>query len=268
MHKVSCNPKTLASHLEINTWKRTGKPKGSSQRQENGHSSPERQAGWSPTGAAEREGNGERGAAWPCPRGPAAAGAAPRTVRAGNSPVPSARSPGSGGRRGLARRGRESARGSTPEPRINVKQRGEGIKLGSSGMREGAAGSVYPTGSSRSCGQQGQNCPIYRAPARPAGCLPGVFPAGCSADTSRIASLSVCLFRYFWHGSRPPPAAAGAAAVAGGARRCPAGDPRRMRGCGRGTGDALRAAPSPSPVGSPRPALPRLRHLPGGRSKS
>lgn len=147
MHKVSCNPKTLASHLEINTWKRTGKPKGSSQRQENGHSSPERQAGWSPTGAAEREGNGERGAAWPCPRGPAAAGAAPRTMRAGNSPVPSARSPGSGGRRGLARRGKESARGSTPEPRINVKQRGEGIKLGSSGMREGAAGSVYPTGS-------------------------------------------------------------------------------------------------------------------------
>lgn len=91
------------------------------------------------------------------------------------------------------------------------------------------------------------------------GLLPGGFPAGCSAGTSRIASLCACLFRYFWHGSRPAPAAAGAAAVAGGARRCLAGDPRGMRGCGRGTAGALRAAPCPVPVGS---------HMPGGSSKS
>lgn len=88
---MSCTPKTLTPHLEINT----GKLKGSSQRQENRANSPERRAGWSPAGAAEREGGEERpGPARREPQ-PRALLRARRAVGAATSPLSAA--PGGGG---------------------------------------------------------------------------------------------------------------------------------------------------------------------------
>lgn len=238
MHKVSCNPKTLACHLEINRGKSGGgwgggEPKGSPQRRETGGNSPEGRAGRPAGGTAQHPvpfrsvpshpgAGGQRrreklGAARPCPpagtcRGPAARPSRRRYRRGRCSghdarrgqPRPRCQQPGQrrggGGWRGRGGNLPEGAR-QTRGLRLQGegKERGGRIKLGSSVMRREA----LP--------QQGR-CPPPGAP--PALSLPscgqpgqgcwrmpsGGSPAGCSAGTGRIASLRLRLliFLYFF----------------------------------------------------------------------
>lgn len=161
----------------------------------------------------------------------------------------------SGGRRGPGEGGnlQERARQSRG---LRLNSAGKELNWAPRGCERERQALCSTPGTPAAAGSQGRAVPFTgcrrdpRAPSRS-------FPASCSVGTSRMASLCVCLFRYFWHGSRPAPAAAGAAAGAGGARRCSAGDPRRMRGCGGGTEGTLRAAPCPVPLGA------RVRPCPG-----
>lgn len=123
------------------------------------------------------------------------------------------------GMRGVSREGRESARQS----------RGLRLHLGD-GEGSGAAGatSMLPHRELPQV-QAGRAGPLsLQLQVKAPGCLPeGPQQVVRRAPAGLYPSL--CLF-IFWLGSRPVPRPTGAVAGIGGARRCPAGDPWRMRG--------------------------------------